>query len=300
MRRAVVSGDAYSGDAVESYLNAGGPDIHLRLVRLYDHAGRLEDLLAMPRQSDPAGSTSSLLQMVHRLLEIRQMASARDWRGLVTLVDTGGCFELEEAARLLAGHEKAALPLLLEGVEEPERAPWQEVPWGRWYALAFTRLPKAIAALKHEVAREQNYYKLQRLAAALDAAGEAGQAALRDLSVRAGGNLSVVLARNRRGPCSWESRMPYPLPEPPEKEQAPQSLRVARRPDWLRVRRATLGPQPVEVVSRGSPHFRWLLAEPTRLELATSGVTVRCANQLHHGSARLVGGTGFEPVTPCV
>ncbi len=27
------------------------------------------------------------------------------------------------------------------------------------------------------------------------------------------------------------------------------------------------------------------MAEPTRLELATSGVTVRCANQLHHGSA---------------
>jgi len=209
------------GDAVESYLNAGGPDIHLRLVRLYDHAGRLEDLLAMPRQSDPAGSTSSLLQMVHRLLEIRQMASERDWRGLVTLVDTGGCFELEEAARLLAGHEKAALPLLLEGVEEPERAPWQEVPWGRWYALAFTRLPKAIAALKHEVAREQNYYKLQRLAAALDAAGEAGQAALRDLSVRAEGNLSVVLARNRPGPCSWESRMPYPLPEPPKRSRLP-------------------------------------------------------------------------------
>ena len=46
-----------------------------------------------------------------------------------------------------------------------------------------------------------------------------------------------------------------------------------------------------------------LMAEPTRLELATSGVTVRCANQLHHGSAPLsilVGGTGLEPVTPCV
>ena len=36
--------------------------------------------------------------------------------------------------------------------------------------------------------------------------------------------------------------------------------------------------------------FGGLMAEPTRLELATSGVTVRCANQLHHGSAAKTGG----------
>ena len=45
------------------------------------------------------------------------------------------------------------------------------------------------------------------------------------------------------------------------------------------------------------------LAEPTGLEPATSGLTGRCANQLHYGSAQslyLVGETGFEPVTPCL
>ncbi len=47
------------------------------------------------------------------------------------------------------------------------------------------------------------------------------------------------------------------------------------------------------------------MAGPTRLELATSGVTGRRSNQLNYDPARvktqpkqrLVGGTGFEPVT---
>ena len=43
-----------------------------------------------------------------------------------------------------------------------------------------------------------------------------------------------------------------------------------------------------------------LLAERTRLELATSGVTGRHSNQLNYRSicyCILVGGTGLEPVT---
>ncbi len=51
------------------------------------------------------------------------------------------------------------------------------------------------------------------------------------------------------------------------------------------------------------------MAEPTRLELAASGVTGRRYNQLNYGSAiwikrvkqrsisKMVGGTGLEPVT---
>ena len=59
-----------------------------------------------------------------------------------------------------------------------------------------------------------------------------------------------------------------------------------------------------------------VMAGPTRLELATSGVTGRRSNQLNYDPAKspdqsdqslqsslfpyenLVGGTGFEPVTP--
>ena len=44
------------------------------------------------------------------------------------------------------------------------------------------------------------------------------------------------------------------------------------------------------------------MAGPTRLELATSGVTGRRSNQLNYDPAlplsNLVGGTGLEPVTP--
>ncbi len=40
-----------------------------------------------------------------------------------------------------------------------------------------------------------------------------------------------------------------------------------------------------------------LLAGPTRLELATSGVTGRHSNQLNYDPVSLVGGTGLEPVT---
>ena len=46
------------------------------------------------------------------------------------------------------------------------------------------------------------------------------------------------------------------------------------------------------------------MAGPTRLELATSGVTGRRSNQLNYDpdmtflTTSLVGGTGFEPVTP--
>ena len=46
------------------------------------------------------------------------------------------------------------------------------------------------------------------------------------------------------------------------------------------------------------------MAGPTRLELATSGVTGRRSNQLNYDPDKrlvpmpLVGGTGFEPVTP--
>jgi hypothetical protein len=45
------------------------------------------------------------------------------------------------------------------------------------------------------------------------------------------------------------------------------------------------------------------MAGPTRLELATSGVTGRRSNQLNYDPDTsvpkpLMGGTGFEPVTP--
>ncbi len=43
-----------------------------------------------------------------------------------------------------------------------------------------------------------------------------------------------------------------------------------------------------------------MLAGPTRLELATSGVTGRHSNQLNYDPVEisfLVGGTGIEPVT---
>jgi hypothetical protein len=44
------------------------------------------------------------------------------------------------------------------------------------------------------------------------------------------------------------------------------------------------------------------MAGPTRLELATSGLTGRRSNQLNYdpdkGNYYLVGGTGFEPVAP--
>ena len=42
------------------------------------------------------------------------------------------------------------------------------------------------------------------------------------------------------------------------------------------------------------------MAGPTRLELATSGVTGRRSNQLNYDPAvvYMVGGTGLEPVTP--
>ena len=44
------------------------------------------------------------------------------------------------------------------------------------------------------------------------------------------------------------------------------------------------------------------MAGPTRLELATSGVTGRRSNQLNYDpdipQNSMVGGTGFEPVTP--
>gem|GEM_PF-1915407 len=39
------------------------------------------------------------------------------------------------------------------------------------------------------------------------------------------------------------------------------------------------------------------LAGPTRLELATSGVTGRRSNRLNYDPLCLVGETGFEPVT---
>jgi hypothetical protein len=52
--------------------------------------------------------------------------------------------------------------------------------------------------------------------------------------------------------------------------------------------------------------FQKEVAEPTRLEPATSGVTGRRSNQLNYDPAlnlqlwQLVGGGGFEPTTPCV
>jgi hypothetical protein len=46
----------------------------------------------------------------------------------------------------------------------------------------------------------------------------------------------------------------------------------------------------------------YLMAGPTRLELATSGVTGRRSNQLNYdpdeSKRYMVGGTGFEPVAP--
>jgi hypothetical protein len=46
----------------------------------------------------------------------------------------------------------------------------------------------------------------------------------------------------------------------------------------------------------------FLMAGPTRLELATSGVTGRRSNQLNYdpdeSKRYVVGGTGFEPVAP--
>ena len=39
------------------------------------------------------------------------------------------------------------------------------------------------------------------------------------------------------------------------------------------------------------------MAGPTRLELATSGVTGQRSNQLNYDPAKEMGDTGFEPVT---
>src|SRR6185437_15382468 len=53
-----------------------------------------------------------------------------------------------------------------------------------------------------------------------------------------------------------------------------------------------------------APDSNKKMAGPTRLELATSGVTGRRSNQLNYDpdmeflNLLLVGGTGFEPVTP--
>ena len=42
------------------------------------------------------------------------------------------------------------------------------------------------------------------------------------------------------------------------------------------------------------------LAVPTRLELATSGVTGRYSNQLNYSTVFVVGVYGFEPQTLCL
>ena len=43
-----------------------------------------------------------------------------------------------------------------------------------------------------------------------------------------------------------------------------------------------------------------LFAVPTRLELATSGVTGRYSNQLNYSTGLVVGVYGFEPQTLCL
>ncbi len=59
---------------------------------------------------------------------------------------------------------------------------------------------------------------------------------------------------------------------------------------------AQMMPQKKRVVSF-TLTTRFLLAGPTRLELATSGVTGRRSNQLNYDPSILVGETGIEPVT---
>ena len=44
----------------------------------------------------------------------------------------------------------------------------------------------------------------------------------------------------------------------------------------------------------------FFLAVPTRLELATSGVTGRYSNQLNYSTVFVVGVYGFEPQTLCL
>lgn len=220
LREAVLSEYVQDYDAaVSGYFTLGDAHTGLRLLALYEAAGQLPDLMHLVEQENrwydalmrpyrtkcaeggycPPGE-SELHRTVHGMLAVRELERARDWPTLLSLLEplpkgegwTHPPHELREAARLLARHPKATLPLLLPNVSKREYFA---------YALGLTGRPEAVAALREEVTKEKNFGQLLALIDDLLLAGPSGAAALDALypDAQDNVNLRLLIDRYRQG-----------------------------------------------------------------------------------------------------
>ena len=249
MREAVLH--EYLGEyeaAVSGYLaiaSSDRPADHLRLLTLYDTARQIPDLLRLIQEADERYAElirkyrqgcqkdgycppehSALYRTVHGILDLRGLEEASDWQALLSMLAPerpGGGWkhpdhELREAARLLARHPAATLPLLLPNA--PQRGYYA-------VALGLTGTPEAVSALKEEARKESNFYQLLTLVDDLIAAGPEGAAALESLYPGAQTNLRLLIDRYRQGTLS-EVRVDsrggvdeFPFPPIPERVRLP-------------------------------------------------------------------------------
>jgi len=235
------------------------PEAYLRIVDLYEAAGQREALgqlldaidqqhLAEVKRhmkgekqiDDQKILKSSPSRTMRRVLELRQMEAAEDWHALIGLLKIKGTvagpdeaharrgnWEAVEAARLLAKHSKATVPLLIARLERADR---QDVKWV-YYALGRCGTEEAVEALKANALKETNCWWTNAVIYALSLAGERGDIALRELAKVAEENLKGSIQRYREGRIG-DRDADITFPEPKNIPSLPKTPDVEQRPSW--------------------------------------------------------------------
>jgi len=203
------------------------PDVHRRIVDLYQASGQMEGLRQLldaresRRRSEirrrlPVGTQisderlkrTSPWRITHRVIDIRSMAEREDWAGLVALLKIKGTvagpdeayarrgnFEAVEAANLLAASVEKTVPLLIARLDEVNS---QDMKWV-YYALGRCGTPAAVGALKSRAMKETNCWWTNAVVYSISLAGRNGERALNELTKVAGGNLARSIERHREG-----------------------------------------------------------------------------------------------------
>ena len=239
-------------EALKHYIQAGfrsrmfhsEPDVHFRIVGIYDETGQSEKLgrlmdsidsevLGEIRKKAAEQNTNLDEQglksfrptlMMRRILELQSMAKQGQRAELIKLLkirgsvtgppDDNGNWEAIEASRLLAMTPKESVPELLVAAE---RTPEPDVRWVA-YALGRCGGPEALAWLKAQASKEENCWALISYCYSLRQAGEPGRVIISALDPR-GVSRDLLM-----GPARSVAESRYSFPRTNPKVRLPETV----------------------------------------------------------------------------
>lgn len=230
-------------EAMSSYYQAafGGmglyssPEVHFRMVNLYEATGQQQALLSLLDQIDTyflslfqreANRSEQPLRndilekfrptaLMRRIVELRRFAAEGKRKELIACLkikgsvtgppDDNGNWEALEAARLLALTPKESTQALLSRVAHREGG--EAMSWIA-YALSQCATDEGLEWIKSNVAQEENYWAARTLIYSLSKGGKKGNQVIAELEKTAKHNLRIAILHCREGRLSDENIAP--------------------------------------------------------------------------------------------